>query len=373
MTITVTTGNTPSSSIASNGNSSAAASHGTGDANNLFALLFSDAQLGAGENVLLADPSLPAHLQALLTAQGAGSNAQQALLVNAKNPRLALDKKLSNNAEVGAEQIVDDLINQIKGRHKDTEKAGLLADETSNGSGAVLAQITPNLIAKPDTNSPLAEDSKTTRDELSGKKGLGLFSSLSNTTESTKTTLDELATSHAPEKTNGADFSQQLSQSLSASKGSEVDAKLNHTIHAPVHDQQAWPKQLGDRVVWMTQQGQQTAEIHLNPAQLGPLQITLNLTQENATAVFVSQHAEVRQALQDALPQLREMLSSAGINLGQANVSDQSPKDPQQQAQPPLPIRTERDAAILRDGALSGTRPNATPIHRDNSTIDLFA
>ena len=89
--------------------------------------------------------------------------------------------------------------------------------------------------------------------------------------------------------------------------------------------------------------------------------------------MFVSQHAEVRQALQDALPQLREMLASSGINLGQANVSDQGPKEQQNTHQHTADLRTGRDPAILQDGVQTVLEPRVTPIHRDNGSIDLFA
>jgi flagellar hook-length control protein FliK len=39
------------------------------------------------------------------------------------------------------------------------------------------------------------------------------------------------------------------------------------------------------------------------------------------SATFVSQHADVRQALEAALPRLREMMAENGISLGSATVS----------------------------------------------------
>jgi flagellar hook-length control protein FliK len=70
----------------------------------------------------------------------------------------------------------------------------------------------------------------------------------------------------------------------------------------------------------MVGQGEQSASLTLNPPDLGPLQVVLTLSQTQASADFSSAQPEVRQALQDALPRLREMLADAGISLGQANV-----------------------------------------------------
>lgn len=82
-----------------------------------------------------------------------------------------------------------------------------------------------------------------------------------------------------------------------------------------------WDKALGQKVVWMVQGAQTSATMTLNPPDLGPMQITLNVNNNHATASFIAHHAEVRNALENAMPRLREMLGEAGIQLGQSNVS----------------------------------------------------
>ncbi|TCT06954.1 flagellar hook-length control protein FliK [Paralcaligenes ureilyticus] len=72
-----------------------------------------------------------------------------------------------------------------------------------------------------------------------------------------------------------------------------------------------------------SQSQSQTAELRLNPPDLGPLHISINLSDNTAHAVFVSPHAAVRSAVENALPQLQQALAQSGIALGQANVSDQ--------------------------------------------------
>lgn len=86
-----------------------------------------------------------------------------------------------------------------------------------------------------------------------------------------------------------------------------------------------WDQALGQKVVWMAQGAQQSATLTLNPPDLGPLQVTLNITHNQATASFIAHQPEVRQALEASMPRLREMLNDAGIQLGQSNVSAGSP------------------------------------------------
>jgi flagellar hook-length control protein FliK len=69
---------------------------------------------------------------------------------------------------------------------------------------------------------------------------------------------------------------------------------------------------------------QQSASLTLNPPDLGPLQVVLNVHNATAHASFTAAQPEVRQALEAALPKLREMLGDAGIQLGQASVNSGS-------------------------------------------------
>ena len=82
-----------------------------------------------------------------------------------------------------------------------------------------------------------------------------------------------------------------------------------------------WNQSLGQKVVWMLSNEVQSASLTLNPPDLGPLQVVLNVSNNQANASFIATQPEVRQALEAALPKLREMLGNAGIELGQANVS----------------------------------------------------
>lgn len=66
-----------------------------------------------------------------------------------------------------------------------------------------------------------------------------------------------------------------------------------------------------------------TIELRLDPPSLGPVRITLHISDSIAQTAFVSPHAVVRQAIENALPQLQQQLADAGLSLGQASVNDQ--------------------------------------------------
>ena len=93
----------------------------------------------------------------------------------------------------------------------------------------------------------------------------------------------------------------------------------------------AWPQQLGQQLVQISQRGgEQHVQMQLNPAELGPLSISLKFGEQGAQAHFLSAHAQVRQVLEQAIPQLREALAEQGISLGETSVGEQ--RDPNAQA-----------------------------------------
>jgi flagellar hook-length control protein FliK len=83
----------------------------------------------------------------------------------------------------------------------------------------------------------------------------------------------------------------------------------------------AWNDQVGQKVVYMVGAEDQTASLTLNPPDLGPLQVVLSVSNGQADVTFSSNQLEVRQALENALPRLQEMMSESGIALGNATVN----------------------------------------------------
>ncbi|HVL75516.1 MAG TPA: flagellar hook-length control protein FliK, partial [Noviherbaspirillum sp.] len=59
-----------------------------------------------------------------------------------------------------------------------------------------------------------------------------------------------------------------------------------------------WDQALGQRIVWMVNGEQQSASLTLNPPELGPLKVVLQMTSNQASASFVAAQPEVRQALE---------------------------------------------------------------------------
>lgn len=145
-------------------------------------------------------------------------------------------------------------------------------------------------------------------------------------------------------------------------------------IAAPMGSK-GWADEFSQKISWMSTQQNQVAELHLNPPELGPLDVTLKISDSQATAVFTSPHSAVRDAIENALPKLRELLADNGIMLGNTTVSDQTPRDGSA-------FTNQRDNPAASRGA-SGVENEAadasiasiplTPARRHNGMVDTFA
>lgn len=93
-------------------------------------------------------------------------------------------------------------------------------------------------------------------------------------------------------------------------------------LPAPVVDSgPRFAQDMAEHVQWMTQSGQQFARVAVSPAHLGPIHIQIRLDGNQAQVMFGAHHEAARDALQTAVPRLREVLDSSGLQLVQVDVS----------------------------------------------------
>ncbi|MBP6654580.1 MAG: flagellar hook-length control protein FliK [Propionivibrio sp.] len=149
------------------------------------------------------------------------------------------------------------------------------------------------------------------------------------------------------------------------------DAPL--AVHANIRDQ-SWSSEFSQKIVWLATADKQSAQLTLNPPQMGPIEISLSVDKGSASASFVSANQEVRDAIETALPRLREMFASAGIQLGQTNVSSESFR---QQSENPAASRARSQAGgdndILAGGSVESLTSRGFHGQAGNGLVDLFA
>lgn len=134
-----------------------------------------------------------------------------------------------------------------------------------------------------------------------------------------------------------------------------------------------WDAAFTQRVAWAVTNQHQVVELRLNPPNLGPVEIRISMSNDQATAVFVSQHAVVRDSIEAALPKLREMLAESGLTLGNVNVSSQSFQQ-QQQAGRGDEKNAAQHGSSAQDQALDSAASNVSVISlAQKGLVDIFA
>jgi flagellar hook-length control protein FliK len=101
-------------------------------------------------------------------------------------------------------------------------------------------------------------------------------------------------------------------------------APLSTAVSVPVQNTR-WADSFSERVVWITGQNVQAAEIHIEPPQLGPIEVRVSITNDQANLMFTAPHAVAREAIQTSLPRLQEMLVDSGLTLGNVSVGAHTP------------------------------------------------
>lgn len=135
-----------------------------------------------------------------------------------------------------------------------------------------------------------------------------------------------------------------------------------------------WRDEVGQKLTWMFSNNRQQADLVLNPPQLGRIEVTLSLDGNQASASFASPHVAVREALENSMTRLREILADAGVTLGQTHVGSESrrdsdPMNPKNEGLAVMRQDNERYSATL-DPLGSGLAIRGIRVH---GMVDIFA
>jgi flagellar hook-length control protein FliK len=131
-----------------------------------------------------------------------------------------------------------------------------------------------------------------------------------------------------------------------------------------------WNEAVSQQVVWMVGATEQSATLMLNPPELGPLEVIIQVNNEKADATFISENPVVRKALEDGISTLRQLMGEAGVALGQANVNTSQQQSSKQSHRAHISPQPHNDAGlhIETDG-----RNQERPVRQTNGLVDIFA
>jgi flagellar hook-length control protein FliK len=212
-----------------------------------------------------------------------------------------LRQLLNTDAETGTKNSQNTL-NRVAAGSTDN------ADNTVDNS---LTQQSENLIAKTDLTALNAEKAGLLHNTPAQQANANIQSSL----------LLQTAGAHSE---SAGDTLAMISNTATGTPSTSTQAALPQPAITEAFGRPAWSQSMGKQILLMVNQNISTAEIRLNPAHLGPIEVLIDMSDEQVSVSMSSRHAMVRDAMEQALPKLREMLEQNGFSLADADISQHS-------------------------------------------------
>ena len=227
-----------------------------------------------------------------------------------------------------------------------------------SGEGAVVASAAP---ASP--GGEMAADAQRGA-ARAGDDGAARFSLL----EGAQATV--AATLQTPDSTASQQLPAQAalqSPPLQGPQGDKSAAAMN--LHTPLQQHAQWSEEMGQQVKWLVTQKMQSAEMKLNPAHLGAVEVRVTVQNDQVNLHFSTPHVQVKDSLEDSLPRLREIFQESGLNLADVDVSQQdTPRHQAAEEEPPA----HADSRAARQAGEGGEHePAAVAMRR--GVVDFYA
>ena len=186
-----------------------------------------------------------------------------------------------------------------------------------------------------------------------------------------KALVDASSQTGAPAAVSTADSARPdgASATVAFTAAAPYASDVRDSVATPVGHPQ-FAQDLSQHVVVMARNGVQSAQISLEPAGLGPVGVSIQVNGHSATLAFTAAHEATRNALQDALPRLREMFASSGMQLSDATVGGRSQPDWGTPAQPQAWGRADESPAA---GSVASPETGATTRPEAARLVDTYA
>ncbi len=134
-----------------------------------------------------------------------------------------------------------------------------------------------------------------------------------------------------------------------------------------------WGQQFAERVGWVIQAKVPRAQVRLHPEHMGPIEMAIEVDEQVARVQFNAAHPLTRDAIEQSLPRLKEMLEQQGLSLQQADVSAfsdrsgaESPEADQENA---VVGNTNSDAA---EQEATADEQSISPVRARRGLIDTY-
>ncbi len=132
--------------------------------------------------------------------------------------------------------------------------------------------------------------------------------------------------------------------------GTPADAPQSLKLDVPMRSPE-WGQALGEKITWLVDQKLSSAEIRLNPPQLGPIEVRISVSGDGTQIAVVAHNPITRDSLEAAAPQLRAALSGHGlgnvsVDISQRSFSERSMAPPRSDGWEPWQALTNEPAPL---------------------------
>jgi flagellar hook-length control protein FliK len=360
--------------------------------------LLSEAMNTHSEKTQTPQPALVAD-----AAKAALSNATESKVSGSKVPDskvpAVIEKQIATLTKDEQQALLNKVNAQLQSLKPGTQQYEKLVAVQTLLSDAVTPvkadAVTPTLTAttESDSKSPKAERSE----QLSVLKN----ASAVNTDTETTSKLDTLLDTERPKEVPTARVVQlfnQLTAPLNPSQTGAYDAAYQQyeqalDVHSFQTQAQQQPqsktvsldpgvmqainiiksdaaKMLQERVSALLNINNKEAEIRLDPPEMGSMQIRIRSDAEQAQINFVVQNQQAKEALEQSMPRLREMLAQQGIELGESSIQQGNPEQQGSQSEQGQLAGHHNDEEVQQDVT---TQSVETSRQQSSSSIDYYA
>jgi flagellar hook-length control protein FliK len=186
-----------------------------------------------------------------------------------------------------------------------------------------------------------------------------LTKSINNTSEKDSTSSNDI------QIPIGASSNMGISTTSTLSTSSATSANFFNTSN--------WQHEVTHKIIWMNNSNNQSATLILNSQELGPLKVVIHVNNAQADTNFTTNNPHLRQALEDGISNLREMMKQSGVELGQTNINSGNEQNSDRKSQ-------SNGHQISNKINISSNHLNISPTHslpaslnKSNSIINTFA
>lgn len=145
-------------------------------------------------------------------------------------------------------------------------------------------------------------------------------------------------------------------------------------LSVPVN-QAGWGESLGRQLNLLLARNMDSAQIQLDPPELGPLGVKIQINQDQVSLQFTSGHAVVREALEQSSQRLQQMLNDEGLELVDVGVSDDKSEqngNANKNGEHENSASSRKDESINQTDESDGLLTLARSIAIDDGKIDYF-